>query len=114
VSDYCPPDEHAALFKSVDGGASWTALAFPQQHPIGTPKIDPQDSATLYIFDLKRTDGGESWAALSLPQGARSIAAIGPDRSLFALDSASGLFESLDQGANWRGCRAVRRNTIFD
>ena len=63
------------VYKSTDGGQSWTNLGLRDSHHIGDILIDPTDPQTVYVAALghfwgaseergvyKTTDGGESWA----------------------------------------------------
>src|SRR5262249_26269636 len=58
------------LFKSVDGGGTWTAQPLPRiTDYIISLGIDPQNSKTLYLAAgnngvLKSTDGGATWAPI--------------------------------------------------
>lgn len=62
------------LFKSTDGGSSWTHLGLPESHHIGRILIDPRDPNTLVVGVLgklystneergiyKSRDGGKTW-----------------------------------------------------
>src|SRR5262249_4669973 len=77
------------VFKSTDGGASWTAS--DSGLPIGTfgpyavrlLAIDPQDHSTLYAITsyatpsgasiFKTTDGGANWSELSIGLTTRDV-----------------------------------------
>ncbi len=94
------------VYKSVDGGASWTAV------PLGhnrTLAIDPIHPSTLYVGTSngvwKSVDGGASWieARAGLPEGRISELAIDPrDPSiLYAATVYSGVFKSIDGGESW-------------
>ncbi len=62
------------VYKSTDGGASWTHLGLEETREIGRIAIHPSDSGTVYVAALghlwgpnpergvyKTTDGGETW-----------------------------------------------------
>ena len=62
------------VYKTTDGGQTWTHLGLEESHHIGRIVIDPTDSNTLYIAALghlythneerglyKSTDGGATW-----------------------------------------------------
>ena len=62
------------VYKSTDGGESWTNLGLRDSHHIGDILVDPTDPETVYVAALghfwgaseergvyKTTDGGESW-----------------------------------------------------
>jgi photosystem II stability/assembly factor-like uncharacterized protein len=72
----CFPSTYPGVYKSTDGGASWSAGAvnFGMPTPpngayvlVNALAIDPQNPSTLYagtnIGVLKTTDGGTSWSA---------------------------------------------------
>lgn len=80
--------EDAALFKSVDGGMTWTELAGLRRHGSGsqwqpgaggmclhTIVLDPTDERRMYVAisaagAFRSTDGGETWTAIN--KGLRS------------------------------------------
>jgi len=62
------------VYKSVNGGKSWTNVGLPDSEHIGMIAIDPRDSDTVYVAAqgplwnsggdrglYKTTDGGETW-----------------------------------------------------
>ncbi|MGH7476400.1 MAG: VPS10 domain-containing protein [Longimicrobiales bacterium] len=62
------------VYKSTDGGSSWTHMGLDDTREIGRIAIDPRDSQVVYVAALghlwganaergvyKTTDGGESW-----------------------------------------------------
>ena len=62
------------VYKSLDGGATWTNMGLPESHHIGRILIDPTDSDIVYVAALghlyseneerglyKTTNGGKSW-----------------------------------------------------
>src|SRR5438034_770926 len=66
---------YSDLYKSTDGGGSWTAANTGLPATYGALAIDPQTPTTLYAGTssqglFKSTDGGVSWAAANtgLPQ----------------------------------------------
>jgi photosystem II stability/assembly factor-like uncharacterized protein len=112
------------LFKSSDGGASWSTLDSAAFRPrlswrplISRVVIDSQNPSTLYVVaDLvglfRSTDGGTTWRALTsgLPAVAYSSDEIHPVRTL-AIDPHNsntlyagtdfGVFRSTDGGETW-------------
>ena len=65
----------AGIFKSVDGGETWTSMGLADTHHIGQIEIDPRNSNVVYVAALghlwganperglyKTTDGGKTWA----------------------------------------------------
>ncbi len=62
------------VYKSINGGQSWTNVGLPESEHIGMIAIDPRDSNTVYVASqgplwrsggdrglYKTTDGGETW-----------------------------------------------------
>ena len=74
----------AHLFRSVDGGATWTSLDAVPHHPAGR-----QRDALTAIWSL-------AWT----PDGGRLYAGIDP----------AGLFVSDDRGASWRGVESLNEH----
>ena len=105
------------IFKSTDGGSSWTAAnsGLPGG-AVSSIAIDAQNPATLYIGlswgqNINRTgvfksiDRGASWKQLSpgLPEGTYfgSLAIDPRDSSTVYLGTGRGVFRSTDGGENW-------------
>lgn len=108
----------AGIFKSTDGGASWTQLTLPSSGGIYyTSKIvvAPTNSNTVYLagyFDIyKSTDAGQTWTELKLTDGAANDIVVDPTNasviyasygSAWSGDSASyGIYKSTDGGTSW-------------
>jgi photosystem II stability/assembly factor-like uncharacterized protein len=108
-----------AVYKSVDGGASWTITPV-QPFSVFDITIDPQTSSTVYVSArpyrstdtggvLKSTDGGASWTPLTigLSEMARAVT-IDPvsTSTLYAALVPPGAadanaFRSTDGGESW-------------
>jgi photosystem II stability/assembly factor-like uncharacterized protein len=105
------------IFKSTDGGSSWTAAnsGLPGG-AVSQIAIDAQNPGTLYIGlswgeNINRTgvfksiDGGASWKQLSpgLPERTYfgSLAIDPRDSSTVYLGTERGVFRSTDGGENW-------------
>lgn len=98
------PDGVRSLFKSTDGGASWSAIS--SVVGAGALAVDPQDPATIYAVAgsgiLKSADGGGTWAATGPGLPAAYI-------NVLVVDSASNLYvaggghivKSADGGRTW-------------
>jgi len=105
------------LFKSTDGGATWSDSLTPKEGfgsgclADGLMGMDPTDPNTLYLrwgdfydgFGLRKsTDGGASWGFTGL--GADALYALAIDATnpatLYA-GTDSGVFQSTDGGAKW-------------
>ena len=105
------------LFKSMDGGASWsviTSLAdqYGELLPISAMAIDPTGIVYAgttnfvgYRGVFKSSDGGTSWTALrtGMPDLHVTGLAIAPTDSatIYAGTWGGGVFTSTDAGANW-------------
>ncbi len=109
------------VFKSTDGGQSWTAVNFGLTSRIVTSlAIDPTRPNTLYAGTIgggvfKSIDGGQSWTAANSGLPVISFPSIPPIVSALAIDPSSpdtiyagvfgtstdGVFKSTDGGASW-------------
>lgn len=94
----------AAVFKTVDGGATWAELPFNGATVFGL-HLDPADPkvllASTYGAGVWRTaDGGDTWAPTGTLQAWESRAATGTGDRLLA-GSDGGVFASTDAGASW-------------
>jgi BNR/Asp-box repeat./Beta-propeller repeat. len=112
------------LFKSTDGGTSWTAIDTGLNvFSVPCLAIDPQRPTTLYASIqgrevIKSTDGGKSWAILMVPNGFFSVSRLVVDPSnsdtLYAI-SLDGLgyriLKSRDGGASW-GLTALKLSLL--
>lgn len=102
----------AGVYKSIDGGAHWTAanggLTAQAYYSLA---MDPSNSSTLYLGPgpgriFKSTDGGTSWAELTNGLSttfyrAIAVKATSPTTILAATDQ--GIYKSPDAGASWTG-----------
>ena len=108
----------AGIFKSTNGGASWTPMALPLGGAIYyTSKIvvAPSNSSVVYAAGYwdayKSTNAGQTWTELDLTHGAVDDIVVDPTNantvyaaygSSFAYDSTSyGIHTSTDGGATW-------------
>jgi photosystem II stability/assembly factor-like uncharacterized protein len=98
------------LYRSDDGGLSWTQRALPPEMYETQIAVDPRDANTLYIGAFtgrvySSHDGGASWTSLgALPGGLRALA-LNHDGSVLHAATDRGMWE-LRIGA--RRMRAVR------
>jgi len=117
------------VFKSVDGGASWSAAntGLPDKN-ISALVVDPQTPSTLYastneyeytdegVFQrvvggaiFKSADGGTSWSAVNTELSAHDILTLAIDpltpSTLYA-GTSEGVFKSVDGGASWNAANA--------
>jgi photosystem II stability/assembly factor-like uncharacterized protein len=93
------------IFRSTDGGGTWSALGFPGGIFITSLSMDPVNADFLLASGVdhvyRSTDQGESWEELDL--GWCEAVAFHPETgSLFAGDVNEGVMESLDGGTTWQ------------
>ena len=105
------------LFKSTDGGMSWSALNAAPGCRVSALVIDPQDPGTIYAASgdsgiFKSTDGGASWnpANSGLPPdnaghyGITSLAMDPQDPGTLYVGigrDSGGVFKTTDGAASW-------------
>lgn len=111
------------VFKSVDGGATWTPLF--TQPVLGAVAVDPSRPATLYLPTraaqgtlLKSTDGGATWRPSNRGlEGEAAASAVAVDRtrpSRVYLGNGRGFFRSLNGGAFWRKSPGFPATAVHD
>ena len=119
------------VYRSLDGGSTWTQMGLKETHHIGRVVIHPRDPSTVFVAALghlwgpnaergvyRTRDGGKTWQKVLAGNdvtGAVDVA-IDPDgRTLYAAlyqrqrkgfgfvggGPGSGLFRSLDGGDTW-------------
>jgi photosystem II stability/assembly factor-like uncharacterized protein len=104
------------LFRTVDGGATWTRTALPEGlssvHYVTSVAVDPNQPATVYaatlqcgfscsFSDVKRSDdGGDSWSRLEGPTGLSGVS-IDSTSTAYTATSA-GFSRSPDRGVSWQ------------
>ena len=98
------------VFKSVDAGASWTAIDIGLEGIVTVLVIDPSAPATIYAGTVsggvfKSTNGGESWAATNngFPSPAIRALVLDPHTpsTIYAGTATRGIVKSIDAGASW-------------
>jgi photosystem II stability/assembly factor-like uncharacterized protein len=107
-----PGQERAALYRSVDGGATWNAVV-PASANLDFP-LAFAPGGRVYTQGLASVDDGAHWVGTGAP--ADQLAALLADparpRTLYAAGSA-GLYRSADGGASWAGAsRGIRATEV--
>jgi photosystem II stability/assembly factor-like uncharacterized protein len=111
---YAGTDGGSEVFKSADGGATWSGFhqGQPQRGYAAALAIDPHHTSTIYLADsgsgvFKSIDGGTSWIqtgpVLPVPlSSALTSLAIDPihPRILYA-GGTDGVWKSVNGGATW-------------
>jgi photosystem II stability/assembly factor-like uncharacterized protein len=105
---------NSAIFKSVDGGASWSAAGpAPEGYFYGPLAIDPQNPTTLYAAGVppgsfgelfQSTDGGTDWTKTAYPYHGNGISALAidpQDPNALYVAAEFRVFKSTDRGASW-------------
>jgi photosystem II stability/assembly factor-like uncharacterized protein len=99
---------HTGVFKSIDGGATWTATnAGLGSSSIESLVVDPTHPATVYVATqyggvFKTTDGGTSWSGAGLSSVSVAVLALDATASdtLYA-GTQLGVFKTTDAGGSW-------------
>ncbi len=106
---------HAGLFRSEDGGRTWTKVTLPVKHD--APDImgvtpDPRDAGVVYVATheagvLKTTDSGRSWSEANSGLGGHDVHGLAVDPNaatkLHALvrDKGQGVYRTTNGGQKW-------------
>jgi photosystem II stability/assembly factor-like uncharacterized protein len=94
------------LFKSIDGGASWSDAGLAPR--TARLAIDPQNPDTVYAVTasglFKSADGGASWLSLSTALSNQVYAVAIDPRSPGVIYAGTdiGVVQSTDGGGHWR------------
>jgi photosystem II stability/assembly factor-like uncharacterized protein len=100
---------NSGMYKSVDGGTSWTSIGLAKKF-IYALAVDPHNDAVVYAATnrdgiYKSTDGGAHWNGPYVISYDREIVALAIDpnstNTLYASVPGNGLFKSTDGGINW-------------
>ncbi len=115
-------DADNGLFKTTDGGATWTALDFFAL--VTALAIDPQTQGTVYAGSyagvFKSTNGGKNWSAsesrLQIDNyGSSVISALAIDpqdsNTVYAAGIYAGVSKTRDAGSNWTAVNSDLRAT---
>jgi photosystem II stability/assembly factor-like uncharacterized protein len=104
---------HAGLdvhvYKTTDGGASWSPLALSVVAVAATITVDPQAPSNLYLSgngmaSLKSTDSGARWTRITkgLPTKNCQAVVVDPsDSAVLYLGTGNGVFKSINGGKSW-------------
>ena len=125
------------LWKSTDGGVTFSPLFDDHIQSIGAVKIDPSDTETIWVGTgegwtrnsvsvgdgvYKSTDGGENWTHMGLEESERiTRIVIDPDASdtvfvcatghLWDANEERGVYRTQDGGETWEQVLAVDEDT---
>jgi photosystem II stability/assembly factor-like uncharacterized protein len=93
------------LFRSTDGGVTWTALPdFPEAETEGFyPAPGIVHAETRFDGSIRSTDGGQTWEPAAWEPAELSVygATAGPGGSVLLATSALGILRSDDEGQTW-------------
>jgi photosystem II stability/assembly factor-like uncharacterized protein len=108
-SDGCPGCYRGSVYRSADGGVSWTDVgAALDTYDHGALIVDADSNVYVGtdLGALRSADGGATWTL-----GSEGLPAIGPEVFALAIDPANpstlyagtyrGVFRSFDAGASW-------------
>jgi photosystem II stability/assembly factor-like uncharacterized protein len=104
------PDSAGGIFRSDDGGRSWTRTNSDQEFRVrawyySLLTADPVDPNTLYVMNLgvmRSIDGGRSFRRVRVPHGDTHIMWIDPkDPNRMINGNDGGAQVSFDKGASW-------------
>jgi photosystem II stability/assembly factor-like uncharacterized protein len=100
----------AALFRTANGGASWTAVSGLPTSKVLALAAAPSDPRTLYVSlpagVFRSADGGVTWTSAGRPAPfSTPIVALAVDprapATVYAGGQRSGLYKTTDAGAHW-------------
>lgn len=98
------------LFKSTNGGASWTRVTSIPETGLSNVAVDPSTSSVMYVTTgspgagvYKSTDGGVTWenSSAGLLDAASGIVIDPSATGTLYVRSGVGVFKSTDGGASW-------------
>ncbi len=103
----------SGLFRSLDGGSSWSGVSLPVANVIPSAVVfDPTTPSTVYVGTFnglfRSTDSGSTWtglnnfSGLAVPPDVRTIAIDRTTPStMYAGIFSAGFFKTTNGGANW-------------
>jgi hypothetical protein len=95
-----------AVYKSMDGGATWESLFSPFGSPVRAVAVDPSSPTTVVVGTdagvvWRTTDGGATWyLASGLPSGSVAALVYAGSSTLYA-GIGEAVYKSMDGGATW-------------
>jgi photosystem II stability/assembly factor-like uncharacterized protein len=98
---------NAGVFKTSNGGESWSPTATVGEFGVRTLAVDPKNARIVYAApfngDLSRSsNGGDSWTSLGNLGVVVAIVVDPTDSStVYAVSNGRGVFRSEDAGATW-------------
>jgi photosystem II stability/assembly factor-like uncharacterized protein len=104
------PDSSGGIFRSDDGGDSWTLTSGDQKWSVrpwyySSVTADPLDENTVYVMNLqvwRSVDGGRNFAMVRVPHGDTHIMWVDPrDAKRLINGNDGGATISYDGGATW-------------
>ncbi|MDD4004186.1 MAG: hypothetical protein PHW69_03160 [Elusimicrobiaceae bacterium] len=114
--DYIHDENTAYLYKTINGGASWTRIEQPLDDTTGLPggsintlQLDPDYDGTLYAANewnvMRSTDSGASWSRLYYDANGgikKFLLARGADGArLMHIGLDDKIYTSINEGADW-------------
>ncbi|MDB4905760.1 MAG: hypothetical protein JWO05_544 [Gemmatimonadetes bacterium] len=104
------PDSSGGIFRSDDGGASWSLASGDQRFAVrpfyySGVTADPLNENTLYVMNLgvwRSVNGGADWKRVRVPHGDTHMMWVDPKDSRRLINANDGgASVSLDGGATW-------------
>jgi photosystem II stability/assembly factor-like uncharacterized protein len=93
------------LYKSIDGGSTWSLLAPIQSSRCTRVLIHPGDANTVYVSGDagldKSTDGGATWTKLRSDHVSDMVMDPIAPNTIYAGVYSAGVFRTTDGGENW-------------
>ena len=104
------PDSSGGIFRSDDGGATWTRTSGDQKWAVrpwyySAVTADPNDENTVYVMNLsvwRSVDGGKTFSRVRVPHGDTHIMWVDPNDSRRLINgNDGGATISYDGGETW-------------
>lgn len=107
TGDYDGDVKGNGLFRSLDGGQSWTRIAVPSQHgdQIARVIIDPTNPSIIHVAGssgvTRSTNGGATWSPLQLGNVSDLVMSPAAPSTLYCARRDVGIYKSVDGGGTW-------------